>query len=144
MHVSDTRVGQRTDFNKLELEITTDGSIDPEDALAYSAKLLVDHFELFVNFEGDLEVAEETMLDSERARVAALLQTKVDELELSVRSSNCLRMANIHTIGDLVRNKEQDMLKYKNFGRKSLVELSETLTTMGLTFGMNVDEYLKD
>jgi DNA-directed RNA polymerase subunit alpha len=144
MHVTDTRVGQRTDFNKLELEITTDGSIDPEDALAYSAKLLVDHFEQFINFEGDLESPEETVQDEERQRVGNLLRMRVDELELSVRSSNCLRMANIHTIADLVRNKEQDMLKYKNFGRKSLVELNEVLTSMGLGFGMNVDEYLKD
>lgn len=144
MHVTDTRVGQRTDFNRLELEISTDGSIDPEDALAYSAKLLVDHLELFINFEGDLESPEEAVHDEERQRVGNLLRMRVDELELSVRSSNCLRMANIHTIADLVRNKEQDMLKYKNFGRKSLVELNEVLTAMGLTFGMNVDEYLKE
>src|SRR5574344_267071 len=121
MHVSDTRVGQRTDFNRLELEITTDGSIDPEDALAYAAKLLVDHLEAFINFEGDLESPEEMVQDEERQRIA-----------------------NIHTIGELVRNKETDMLKYKNFGRKSLVELNEVLTSMGLSFGMNVDDYLKE
>ena len=144
MHISDTRVGQRTDFNRLELEITTDGSIDPEDALAYAAKLLVDHLEIFINFEGDLESPEEIEMDEERQRIATLLRTRVDELELSVRSSNCLRMANIHTIGELVRNKENDMLKYKNFGRKSLVELNEVLTSMGLSFGMDVDDYLKD
>ena len=144
MHISDTRVGQRTDFNRLELEITTDGSIDPEDALAYAAKLLVDHLEIFINFEGDLESPEEIEMDEERQRIATLLRTRVDELELSVRSSNCLRMANIHTVGELVRNKENDMLKYKNFGRKSLVELNEVLTAMGLSFGMDVDEYLKD
>ena len=144
MHISDTRVGQRTDFNRLELEITTDGSIDPEDALAYAAKLLVDHLEIFINFEGDLESPEELEMDEERQRIATLLRTRVDELELSVRSSNCLRMANIHTVGELVRNKENDMLKYKNFGRKSLVELNEVLTSMGLSFGMDVDDYLKD
>ena len=144
MHISDTRVGQRTDFNRLELEITTDGSIDPEDALAYAAKLLVDHLEIFINFEGDLESPEEIEMDEERQRIATLLRTRVDELELSVRSSNCLRMANIHTVGELVRNKENDMLKYKNFGRKSLVELNEVLTSMGLSFGMAVDDYLKD
>jgi DNA-directed RNA polymerase subunit alpha len=144
MHISDTRVGQRTDFNRLELEITTDGSIDPEDALAYAAKLLVDHLEIFINFEGDLESPEEIEMDEERQRIATLLRTRVDELELSVRSSNCLRMANIHTVGELVRNKENDMLKYKNFGRKSLVELNEVLTSMGLSFGMDVDDYLKD
>ena len=144
MHISDTRVGQKTDYNRLELEITTDGSIDPEDALAYAAKLLVDHLEIFINFEGDLESPEELEMDEERQRVANLLRTRVDELELSVRSSNCLRMANIHTVGELVRNKENDMLKYKNFGRKSLVELNEVLTSMGLSFGMDVDDYLKD
>ena len=140
-HVSDTRVGQHTDFNRLELEVWTDGSITPEDAMAYAAKLLVDHFELFVNFEGDLEGAVEQVQDEEKSRVANLLRMHVDELELSVRSSNCLRMANIHTIGELVRNKEQDMLKYKNFGRKSLVELNEVLSSMGLSFGMNIEDY---
>ena len=144
MHISDTRVGQKTDYNRLELEITTDGSIDPEDALAYAAKLLVDHLEIFINFEGDLESPEELEMDEERQRIATLLRTRVEELELSVRSSNCLRMANIHTVGELVRNKENDMLKYKNFGRKSLVELNEVLTSMGLSFGMDVDDYLKD
>ena len=144
MHISDTRVGQRTDFNRLELEVTTDGSIDPEDALAYAAKLLVDHLETFINFEGDLESPEEMEQDEERQRISTLLRMRVDELELSVRSSNCLRMANRHTIAELVRNKENDMLKYKNFGRKSLVELNEMLTSMGLSFGMNVDDYLKD
>jgi DNA-directed RNA polymerase subunit alpha len=144
MHVSDTRVGQRTDFNRLELVVTTDGSIDPEDAMAYAAKLLVDHLELFINFEGDLESAEEVIQDEEKQRIANLLRMRVDELELSVRSSNCLRMANIHTIADLVRNKEPEMLKYKNFGRKSLVELNEVLASMGLSFGINVDEYLND
>ena len=143
-HISDTRVGQRTDYNRLELELTTDGSIDPEDALAYAAKLLVDHLEIFINFEGELEPSGEVEQDEERQRIAQLLRMRVDELELSVRSSNCLRMANIHTLGELVRNKENDMLKYKNFGRKSLVELNEVLTSMGLNFGMDVDEYLKD
>ena len=144
MHISDTRVGQKTDYNRLELEITTDGSIDPEDALAYAAKLLVDHLEIFINFEGDLVTEGAEGQDEEHQRIAELLRTRVDELELSVRSSNCLRMANIHTVGELVRNKENDMLKYKNFGRKSLVELNEVLTAMGLSFGMDVDEYLKD
>lgn len=143
-HVADTRVGQRTDFNRLELEIWTDGSINPEDAMAYAAKLLVDHFELFINFEGDLDSAEEIIHDEEKQRIGSLLRMRVDELELSVRSSNCLRMANIHTIGELVRNKEAEMLKYKNFGRKSLVELNEVLSSMGLSFGMNVEEYLEN
>ncbi|MGL1933795.1 MAG: DNA-directed RNA polymerase subunit alpha [Fibrobacterales bacterium] len=139
--VEDTRVGQRTDFNKLEMEIWTDGSIHPEDALAYSSKLIVDHLELFINFEGDLEAAEEIIHDEEKQRIANILKMRVDELELSVRSSNCLRMANIHTIADLVINPEADMLKYKNFGRKSLVELNEVLSSMGLSFGMDLNDY---
>ena len=142
--VEDTRVGQKTDFNKLTLEINTDGSISPEDALAYASKLLVDHFELFINFEGDLEQADTSENDGERERIGSILKMRVDELELSVRSSNCLRMANIHTIADLVRNSEQDMLKYKNFGRKSLVELNEVLQGLGLGFGFDVDRYLND
>ncbi|HXP90148.1 MAG TPA: DNA-directed RNA polymerase subunit alpha [Fibrobacteria bacterium] len=142
--VEDTRVGQKTDFNKLTLEINTDGSITPEDSLAYAAKLLVDHFELFINFEGELEQADTVDNDGERERIAGILKMRVDELELSVRSSNCLRMANIHTIADLVRNTEQDMLKYKNFGRKSLVELNEVLQGLGLGFGVDVDRYLND
>jgi DNA-directed RNA polymerase subunit alpha len=142
--VSDTRVGQRTDFNRLEIEVWTDASIDPEDAMAYASKLLVDHLELLINFEGDLEAAEEVVHDEERERIRQLLKMRVDELELSVRSSNCLRCANIHTIADLVRNQENDMLKYKNFGRKSLIELNEVLSNMGLTFGMDVDYYLGD
>jgi DNA-directed RNA polymerase subunit alpha len=142
--VEDTRVGQKTDFNKLTLEINTDGSITPEDSLAYASKLLVDHFELFINFEGELEQADTVDNDGERERIAGILKMRVDELELSVRSSNCLRMANIHTIADLVRNTEQDMLKYKNFGRKSLVELNEVLQGLGLGFGVDVDRYLND
>ena len=142
--VSDTRVGQRTDFNRLEMEVWTDGSIDPEDAMAYAAKLLVDHLEMFINFEGDLEAAEEVVKDEEKERIRQLLKMRVDELELSVRSSNCLRCANIHTIADLVRNQESEMLKYKNFGRKSLIELNEVLSNMGLSFGMDVDYYLGD
>jgi DNA-directed RNA polymerase subunit alpha len=142
--VSDTRVGQRTDFNRLEMEVWTDGSIDPEDAMASGAKLLVDHLEMFINFEGDLEAAEEVVKDEEKERIRQLLKMRVDELELSVRSSNCLRCANIHTIADLVRNQESEMLKYKNFGRKSLIELNEVLSNMGLSFGMDVDYYLGD
>jgi DNA-directed RNA polymerase subunit alpha len=142
--VSDTRVGQRTDFNRLEMDVWTDGSIDPEDAMAYAGKLLVDHLEMFINFEGDLEAAEEVVKDEEKERIRQVLKMRVDELELSVRSSNCLRCANIHTIADLVRNQESEMLKYKNFGRKSLIELNEVLSNMGLSFGMDVDYYLGD
>lgn len=140
--VSDTRVGQRTDFNSLIVEIWTDGSITPEDAMAYAAKLLVDQFEVFINFEGELESAKEELHDDDTERLRNLMKMRVDELELSVRSSNCLRLANIHTIGDLVRNPEADMLKYKNFGRKSLIELNEVLSNLGLHFGMDVDKIM--
>jgi DNA-directed RNA polymerase subunit alpha len=144
MLVSDTRVEERTDFNRLELDITTDGSISPEDALAYAAKLLVDHLEMFINFEGDLEDGEPPITDADVHAVAQKLLLRVDDLELSVRSSNCLRQAGIHTIAELVRNKESDMLRHKNFGRKSLVELNELLSSMNLNFGMDVDAYLKE
>jgi len=144
MLVSDTRVEERTDFNRLELDITTDGSIDPEDALAYAAKLLVDHLEMFINFEGDLDNPEELNQSADTQAIAQKLRLKVEDLELSVRSSNCLRQAGIGTIADLVRNKESDMLKHKNFGRKSLVELNDLLSSMDLSFGMDVDAYLKE
>ncbi len=140
--VTDTRVGQRTDFNSLVVEIWTDGSLEPDDALAYAAKLLVDHLELFINFEGELESAHEEIQDDETERLRNLLKMRVDELELSVRSSNCLRLANIHTLADLVKNPESDMLKYKNFGRKSLIELNEVLSNLGLHFGMDVEKIM--
>jgi len=140
--VENTRVGQRIDYDRLILEVNTDGSISPEDSLAYAAKLLNNHFNLFVTVEGDLKEAEDLKVeDAEKKRIRELLKMRVDELELSVRSSNCLRMANIHTIEDLVKNKESDILKYKNFGRKSLVELNEILVGMGLTFGMDIAFY---
>jgi DNA-directed RNA polymerase subunit alpha len=144
MYVSDTRVEERTDFNRLELDITTDGSIDPEDALAYAAKLLIDHLEIFINFEDDFERDGSSEPDGDKDAIVQKLLLNVDDLELSVRSSNCLRQAGIRTIAELVRNKENDMLKYKNFGRKSLIELNELLSSMGLSFGMPVDDYLKE
>jgi len=144
MYVSDTRVEERTDFNRLELDITTDGSIDPEDALAYAAKLLIDHLEIFINFEGDLDNGDGPELDGDTQAIVQKLLLNVDDLELSVRSSNCLRQAGIRTIAELVRHKENDMLKHKNFGRKSLIELNELLSSMGLSFGMDVDAYLKE
>ena len=139
--VSDTRVGQRTDLNSLKLDIHTNGSILPEDALSYGAKLLSDHLDLLINFEGDLDSAEETLQDIESERISTLLQTKIDDLELSVRSSNCLKMAQINTLGQLVKYTEAEMLKFKNFGRKSLVELNEALSSLKLHFGMSVESF---
>ncbi len=140
--IESMRVGQKIDFDRLILKIWTDGSIDPEESLAYAAKLLINHFNIFINFEGELmEVESLSTEDAEKNRIRELLEMRVDELELSVRSSNCLRLANIHKIKDLVINKENEILKYKNFGRKSLVELSEILKGMGLCFGYDLNPY---
>ncbi len=141
--VENTRVGQRTDYEKLILEITTDGSITPDDALTYAGKILKDHIQLFINFDIEPEEEEVSEVDEEVLRIRRLLKMSVDELELSVRSHNCLMAANIKTIGDLVRRDEQEMLKFRNFGRKSLTELSKILEEKGLYFGMDVEKYLK-
>lgn len=141
--VEPTRVGQQTDYEKLTLEVETDGSISPEDAMAYSGKILRDHIQLFINFEMEPEqFGAEPELDSEFARIRKVLLTPVDELELSVRSHNCLRAANIRTIADLVRRDEAELLKFRNFGRKSLAELSEIVAQERLTFGMDVAKYI--
>ncbi len=142
-HVENTRVGQRTDYDRLIMEITTDGTVTPEDALSFAAKLLKDHLQLFIHMDEEVMVEEEPEEDEETIRIRNLLKTRVDELELSVRSSNCLRSANIQTIRDLVTKTESEMLKYRNFGRKSLNEISTILEEMGLSFGMDVDQYLE-
>ena len=141
--VENTRVGQKTDFDKLILEIQTDGSLTPDDALSYAGKILKDHIQLFINFDIETEEEEPAEIDEETIRIRKLLQMSVDELELSVRSHNCLAAANIKTIGDLVRRDEQEMLKFRNFGRKSLQELNKILEEKGLHFGMDVEKYLK-
>ena len=142
--VENTRVGQRTDLDKIIMDIWTDGSLSVEDALGYASKLLYDHLEILINVEGDLVPVEIKVRDEKTEKLRQLLKMRVDELELSVRSNNCLRAANIHTLADLVKNHEADMLKYKNFGRKSLVELDQVISNMGLTFGMDVDKIMKD
>jgi DNA-directed RNA polymerase subunit alpha len=141
--VENTRVGQRVDFDKLTLELWTDGSILPKDAMAYAAMILKDHFSLFVDFEEPIEREEEEEEDKEKARIRGLLEKSVEELELSVRSANCLRAADIKTIADLVQKPESAMLKYRNFGRKSLKEISDILSEMGLSFGMDIGPYMK-
>jgi len=141
--VENTRVGQRIDYERLILEISTDGSITPDDALSFAGKILRDHIQLFINFDIDTEEEESQEVDEESIRIRKLLKMSVDELELSVRSHNCLMAANIKTIGDLVRRDEQEMLKFRNFGRKSLSELSKILEEKGITFGMDVDKYLR-
>lgn len=140
--VENTRVGQRTDLDKIIFDIWTDGSLSIEDAIGFASKLLYDHLEVFINFEGEFEPVQETIRDEKTEKLRQLLNMRVDELELSVRSNNCLRAANIHSLADLVRNQESDMLKYKNFGRKSLIELNQVLTNLGLTFGMDVDKIM--
>ncbi|MCK4404362.1 MAG: DNA-directed RNA polymerase subunit alpha [candidate division Zixibacteria bacterium] len=136
-----TRVGQRTDYDRLILEIWTDGSLTPEDALCFASKILKDHLQLFIKLEEELVMAEEEEVDEETLRIRNLLNTKVDELELSVRSSNCLRAADIQTLEDLAQKTEVEMLKYRNFGRKSLTELNTILHDLGLDFGMDVSKY---
>jgi DNA-directed RNA polymerase subunit alpha len=141
--VENMRVQQRIDYEKLIMEITTDGSVTPDDALTYAGKILRDHINLFINFDIKPEIEDEPVeVDEEALRIRKLLKMSVDELELSVRSYNCLMAANIKTIGDLVRRDEQEMLKFRNFGRKSLQELTQILEEKGLRFGMDVEKYL--
>jgi DNA-directed RNA polymerase subunit alpha len=142
--VENTRVGQRTDYEKLTLEIDTDGSITPDDALTLAGKIMKDHIQLFINFDVEPEDEAPSEVDDEVLRVRKLLKMGVDELELSVRSQNCLKAASIKTIGDLVGRDDGEMLKFRNFGRKSLNELTKMLDEKGLHFGMNVDKYLSD
>jgi len=142
--VENTRVGQSTDFDRLMMEITTNGVITPEDALGYSAKILKDHLMPMIQIDEEIIEEEEEEEDEETVRIRQLLNTRVDELELSVRSSNCLRAANIQILADLVRRTESEMLKYRNFGRKSLTELNSILDELGLSFGMDVEKYLEN
>jgi DNA-directed RNA polymerase subunit alpha len=137
-------VGQRTDFEKLIIEIETDGSITPDDALTFSGKILKDHIQLFINFDIEPEEEEVSEVDEEILRIKKLLRMSVDELELSVRSHNCLKAANIKNIGDLVRRDESEMLRFRNFGRKSLTEINKILEERGLHFGMNVEKFMKN
>lgn len=141
LDVMETRVGHITDYDKLELEIFTNGSMEPKEALLYAANILQRHLDVFLTvgtLPEDLEEEEEEEKDREEMR--SKLNKPISELELSVRSSNCLAEANIRTIGDLVMRKETEMLKYKNFGKKSLTEINNILQTMGLHLGMDVDE----
>ncbi|MBZ0196336.1 MAG: DNA-directed RNA polymerase subunit alpha [Ignavibacteriaceae bacterium] len=143
--IENVRIGDRNDYEKLVMNITTDGSITPDDALTQAAKIMRDHLQLFINFDIEQEdTHEEVKKDSEKDRIRKILLTNVDDLELSVRAHNCLKAANIKTISDLVAKDESEMLKFRNFGRKSLAELMEIVETLGLEFGMNIDEYIKD
>jgi len=138
--VEAARLGQMTDYDKLTLEVWTNGAVSPQDAIGYAAKLLKDHMSIFINFEEVAEAAEEV---SERGmdKMGEVLNRSVEELELSVRSYNCLKNANIQTIGELVQKTEAEMLRTKNFGRKSLNEIKEILANMGLSLGMRMDQH---
>ena len=140
-YTENTRVGQRTDYDKLILEVVTNGSISPKDALLYASNILQRHLDIFVNF-GQLpeEIAEEEPeMTREEVALYEKLRLPISELELSVRSSNCLREASIKIIADLVKRGEDEMLGFKNFGKKSLTEIKELLAGMGLTLGMQID-----
>jgi DNA-directed RNA polymerase subunit alpha len=135
--VENARVGRVTDYDKLVMEIWTDGSVKPDDVLGFSAKILKDHLSIFINFEEIEEPTESKGGDSQESNKNLL--RSVHELELSVRAANCLKNANIRTIADLVQRSEAEMLKTKNFGRKSLNEIKEILQEMGLSLGMKVE-----
>jgi len=138
--VEAARLGQMTDYDKLTLEVWTNGAVSPQDAIGYAAKLLKDHMAIFINFE---EVAEQAEEIAERGldKQNEVLNRSVEELELSVRSYNCLKNANIQTIAELVQKTEAEMLRTKNFGRKSLNEIKEILANMGLSLGMRIDQH---
>jgi DNA-directed RNA polymerase subunit alpha len=142
--VDNTRVGQITDYDKVILEIWTNGAIEPKEALLYASNILQRHLDIFVGF-GKLPEEEEAPVETEEQRMLKeKLKIPISELELSVRSSNCLKEAKIKTIGDLVRKSEMEMLKYRNFGKKSLAEISKILNEMGITLGMKIDEEPKE
>jgi len=138
--VESARLGQDTDYDKLTIEVWTNGSVKPENAVGLAAKLIKDHMQIFISFEEEPELAEADSEEAARITFNENLDRSVDELELSVRSYNCLKNADIRTIRELVQKSEPDMLKTKNFGRKSLNEIKEILSSMGLHLGMKFDE----
>jgi DNA-directed RNA polymerase subunit alpha len=139
--VTNARVGQITDYDKLNIEVWSDGSVKPQDAVAYASKILKDQLNIFINFDEDVEPQEEAEPEEDRERFNENLYRSVDELELSVRSANCLKNAGIKLIGELVSRSEAEMLKTQNFGRKSLNEIKDILVDMGLTLGMKLDNF---
>lgn len=142
-NVENVRVGQRTDYEKLVMEVNTDGSVNPKEALTIAGKILKDHIEKFITEKIDEPFKqEEDEVDSEKLRIASLLKTSIEDLNLSVRAYNCLKSANINSIGELVSKNESELLKFRNFGRKSLSELTEVVEEKNLQFGMDVSKYL--
>lgn len=141
--VENVRVGQRTDYEKLVMNVTTDGSLNAKEALTISGKILKEHIEKFITEKIEEPFTqEEEEVDAEKQRVASLLKTSIEDLNLSVRAYNCLKSANINTIAELVSRNEQDLLKFRNFGKKSLSELVEVIEEKNLEFGMDVSKYL--
>lgn len=149
-NVEPYRVGQKTDYERLVLDVKTDGTITAQESLHLASKILSDHIKFFINFDAyetdslSGRSAEEEEKSAEKKRIKKILETPVDELELSVRAHNCLKRADIGRLADLVSLKEAELLKFRNFGKKSLTELRELVANQGLEFGMNVDQYLKD
>jgi len=138
-HVEKTRVGQSTDYDSLVMELWTNGSITPEDAVAHSAKMVKDHMQVFINFDEEVEPVQ-PQVDEKKQKMMVNLAKSVEELELSVRSYNCLKNANIQTIAELVQKNDGEMLRTRNFGRKSLNEIKEILEEMDLSLGIKLDE----
>jgi DNA-directed RNA polymerase subunit alpha len=138
--VEAARIGQATDYDKLTVDVWTNGSVTPRDAVSLSAKLIRDHLNIFINLEDAGDLQQDTITDQPRVASNENLDKSVEELELSVRSYNCLKNANIRTIRELVQKSEGEMLKTKNFGRKSLNEIKEILSGMGLSLGMRLDQ----
>lgn len=140
-NVTNARVGQMTDYDKLILEVWTDGSIKPDDAVSFASKILKDQLSIFINFDESAEIVEEVEAEEETEKTNENLYRSVEELELSVRSANCLKNAGIKLIGELVSKSEAEMLKTQNFGRKSLNEIKDVLAEMGLTLGMQIEGF---
>lgn len=150
-NVEPFRVGQKTDYEKLILDVKTDGTITPDEAVHQAAVIIRDHIKLFIDFdilvekqEEETKKAEEDTLQTENKKMKTILLTPVEDLELSVRAHNCLKGASIKHVYELVRLQQSDLLKFRNFGKKSLTELSETVQSLGLEFGMDVEKYLKE
>lgn len=139
--IENARVGRRTDYDKLIMEVWTDGSVHPEDAMSQAARILTEHLSLFINFNEEPEDEEEKEVDEEAKKIAQILQTPIEEIELTVRSTNCLKAAEIFHLKDLVWRTEADMLKFRNFGRKSLDELQRVLDENNLSWGMDLSQY---
>ena len=142
-NVDNVRVGQRTDYEKLVMDVQTDGSVNAKEALTIAGKILKEHIEKFITEKIEEPFTqEEEEVDAEKQRIANLLRTSIEDLNLSVRAYNCLKSANINSIGELVARDEQDLLKFRNFGKKSLTELNEVIEEKNLQFGMDVAKYL--